>query len=205
MSSTSAKFNNSSWINEKLISYGARTSGSLEQRQSRLQRFMKLDQKLAIPTPTKPAKKTRAPGAPVKKPAEDPVYTTLEFSSREDDDSIYMPLEGRAIGKLMPSPPFTNTAEDYKELRLMAEAAGMLEDEDEEEDSDYEPSDADDESDSVSLAHTADMEADELYSLETAVDDTWEIYINSIGKQKLRAIKELSDLVDQLYQFHLSS
>jgi TATA-binding protein-associated factor Taf7 len=193
---------------------------------------MHLDKKIAPRTPTKTAKKISTPSAPAK-----PMYNQLEFSSREDDDKIYMPTEERAQGKQMPSPPLTAadykelrimaaaagydeddeeeeqiiqgkqitshslTAADYKELRIMAEAAGYDEEED---DSDYEPSD-EEEDDDESLAHTEDMKVDELFSLETAIDDTWEIYISSIGKQKLRASKELSELADQLYRFHLSS
>lgn len=169
MSYTTANFNNSSWINKQLESYGARTSGSLEQRQERLHRFMTAEEKIALRTPTKPraAAVVEPPPAPRKQ-------------ARTD---IFVP----AI-------LVDNAADEYEELRILAEAAGMAEEEeaDDENDSDYVPEEEDDDDD-VSMVGDEDLTEED--HVERAITDTWKIYL--LDKSR-RTLRELSDLVSQL-------
>ena len=177
MSYTTANFNNSSWINKQLESYGARTSGSLEQRQERLHRFMSAEEKSALRTPTKPrAAAAVAPPAP-----------------RKADE--YMSTEKRADRRtgIVPAILIDNAADEYEELRILAEAAGMAEEEDDDEnDSDYVPEEEDDDDD-VSMVGDEDLTEED--HVERAITDTWQIYL--LDKSR-RALRELSDLVSQL-------
>ena len=177
MSYTTANFNNSSWINQQLESYGARTSGSLEQRQERLHRFMSAEEKSALRTPTKPRAAAVAPPAP-----------------RKADE--YMSTEKRADRRtgIVPAILIDNAADEYEELRILAEAAGMAEeeDDDDESDSDYVPEEEDDDDD-VSMVGDEDLTEED--HVERAITDTWQIYL--LDKSR-RALRELSDLVSQL-------
>ena len=72
----------------------------------------------------------------------------------------------------------------------------MADDEaDDEKDSDYEPSE-EEEDDDMSLAHTAEL--DEEDSLETAITDTWNIYLRTKSNQALQELIELVDELDDL-------
>uniref|UniRef100_A0A6C0I656 Uncharacterized protein n=1 Tax=viral metagenome TaxID=1070528 RepID=A0A6C0I656_9ZZZZ len=168
MSYTSVNFNNSSWINKQLESYGARTSGSLEQRQERLHRFMSAEEKIALRTPTKPrASPAVAPPAPRK----------------------------QARTGIIPAILIDNAEDEYEELRILAEAAGMAEENeeaDDENDSDYVPEEEDDDDD-VSMVGDEDLTEED--HVELAITDTWQIYL--LEKSR-RALRELSDLVSQL-------
>lgn len=174
---TSAKFNNASWVDSQLVSYGARTSGSLKQRVERLHRFMQATPK----TPTKPASPIKTPDAPLRK--------MIAKARREENQAD--PKSSATV--IVPTVLFD---EDYAELRVLAEAAGMLEEEEEEEDSDYEPS-VEEEDDDISLAHTDDLY--ELDQYESAVGDTWQIYLNTnASHKKQRALIEMRELLDDL-------
>ena len=175
MSYTPANFNNSSWINKQLESYGARTSGSLGQRQDRLHRFMTAEEKIALRTPTKPRAAAVAPAppaprkqAPAKMPRSDIIVPAILFDNAEDE---------------------------FEELRILAEAAGMAEEEaDDENDSDYVPEDdQEDDDDDVSMVGDEDLTEED--HVERAITDTWKIYL--LDKSR-RALRELSHLVSQL-------
>jgi hypothetical protein len=88
-----------------------------------------------------------------------------------------------------------NAEDEYEELRILAEAAGMAEenDADDENDSDYVPSE-EEEDDDMSLGDTEEEMTEEDH-VETAITETWQIYLMEKSR---RALRELSELVGQL-------